>query len=58
MKYNITNYVFMSVKSPETKNRCVFVTLKETFISTEGAAPLPQTLSGFYGSPERTNQTL
>lgn len=39
------SYVFISRDSPENKNHCVFVTLELIFVSTEGAAPLPQSPS-------------
>ena len=40
IEYNILDYIFISVQSAETKNCCVFVTLNEPFISTQGLGPL------------------
>lgn len=40
-QWYITFIVFISVKSPETKN-CVLVPQNESGITTEGAGPLPQ----------------
>lgn len=58
---NIHKYVFIRVQSPETKNRCAFVTLELAYLQSEQVllhVVQHVVRSCFYSSTQWTNQTL